>query len=246
MSLANLKTDASIANEVDSVGSSFGPIESGLYNHTIKMAYLGASAGGAQKVTVHLAEANGKEIRQDFWVTSGTAKGGKNYYEDKDGNRKYLPGFEMANSLCLLAVGDELSVVAEAAEPKLVKLWNSAEKKEIATEVPVLVALLGKPIVSGVIRQIVDKNVQNDAGVYVPSGESRTENEVDKFFRDGSRLTTAEIRAGETEAKFADTWAARWTGVDRNKASKGAVPAATGGAAATTGKPTSSMFKKTA
>jgi hypothetical protein len=240
MSLANLKTDASIANEVDSVGSGFGPVESGLYNHTIKMAYLGVSAGGANKVTVHLADDSGKEIRQEFWVTSGTAKGGKNYYEDKDGNRKYLPGFEMANSLCLLTVGDELFTVAEAAEPKLIKLWNSTAKAEVPTEVPVLVTLLGKKIVSGVIRQIVDKNVKNDAGEYVPSGETRMENEVDKFFRDGTRLTTAEIRAGLTEATFADTWAKKWTGVDRNKASKDAKPAAANSA----GKPSGSIFKK--
>ena len=219
--LANLTSDASIDGEKDSVGGNGGPAESGLYTHTIAMAYLNKSAGGAMGLVLSLKDQNNKEVRQTLWMSSGTAKGGKNYYE-KDGVKNYLPGFNLANSLCLLTIGKEVS--AMDTETKVVNVYSYDAKAEVPTKVEVLMELLGQEIVTGLIKQNVDKTKKNDqTGVYEATGETRDENEIDKFFRASDRMTVAEIRAKSEEAVFANTWDAKWTGKTRERA-KGAQP----------------------
>lgn len=246
---ANLTSDASIANEKDSVGGGSKVLESGLYPCTIAMAHATTSQGGAMGLVLTLKTDDGQELRQTLWMTSGTAKGCKNYYE-KDGQKNYLPGYLLANSVCLLAAGKEIPQMD--TETKVINLYSAEAKSEVPTKVEVLMDLLGKEILVGVIKQNVDKTKKNDAtGLYEPTGETREENEVDKFFRARDRMTTAEIRAQAPTAAFADTWASKWTGVTKEKA-KGAAAAGTAGvpklaggvaaAAAAAKKPTTSLF----
>jgi hypothetical protein len=222
--LDSLKTDNNIANESDVLGGG-GAVESGVYDATIKVAYIGKSTGGAMSLNLEL-NMGGRDVRQQLWVTSGDAKGNKNYYE-RDGKRNYLPGFNIANALSLLTVGKEISQLD--TEDKVLKLWSYDAKAEVPTTVPVLTDLTGQEIRVGMIKQTVDKNVKNDAGAYVPSGETREENEIDKLFRSKDGLTVAEIRAETTSADFMDAWAKKWTGVTKNKA-KGATGGSTAGA----------------
>lgn len=241
--LKNLTTDDDIANERDSVGSS-GPLESGLYASEITLAYATKSQGGATGLVLHAKTDTGRELRQTLWMTSGTAKGGTNFYIDKEGQKQYLPGFNLVNSLALLTCGKGIAELD--TETKVVNAYSKEVKAEVPTKVEMVVDLLGKPILIGVIKQVVDKNVKNDAGAYVPSGETREENEIDKFFRARDRMTTTEIRAQAAEASFVDTWEAKWTGKDRNKA-KGAsgatgVAGAPKGGAAASKKPAQSLF----
>jgi hypothetical protein len=236
--LANLATTADIEDEKDSVGGGSRIVESGLYETTIAMAYLQKSKGGALGLFLTL-KAGDKEIKQTLWMTSGDAKGNRNYYEDKNGDKKYLPGFNTANSLCLLTVGKEIS--AMDPEQKVVSLYSPEAKAEVPTKVDVLVELLGKDVLAGVLKQTVDKTVKNDAGTYVPTGETRDENEIDKFFRASDRKTTAEIRA-QADASFADTWEKKWTGVTRDRASKNITSGAKAGAPVAAKKPTTSLF----
>ena len=248
--LTNLTTDETITNEKDSVGSG-GPIDSGLYPFAIKLAYLTKSAGGAIGMVVNLMNEAGRELRQTLWMTSGTAKGCKNYYE-KDGQKHYLPGFNIANSIALLTVGKEISALD--TETKVVNVYSAEAKADVPTKVEVPVELLGKDILVGVIKQVVDKTAKNDAGVYIPTGETREENEIDKIFRARDRMTVAEIRAQATESEFANTWEAKWTGKTKERAKGaagtpgapvmgGAAKAANGAAgAAATKKPAQSLF----
>lgn len=241
--LASLATDASIAEEKDSVGSG-GPLDSGLYKATIALAYVTKSQGGAMGLVLNMKTEAGREIRQTLWMTSGTAKGCKNYYE-KDGEKNYLPGFNHANSLALLTCGKEIG--AMDTETKVVNVYSADAKSEVPTKVDMLMDLLGKEIIVGLIRQTVDKTKKNDAGVYEPTGETRDENEIDKLFRAKDRMTTAEIRAQAETAVFADTWDAKFTGTVKMKA-KGAsgtagAPKAAGAAGAPAAKkPTTSLF----
>ena len=216
--LSALATDDSINTEKDSVGSSFGPIDSGLYNMTVSLAYLKTANSGALALSLELKSDAGQIVRQDLWMTSGTAKGGKNYYE-KDGEKFYLPGFITANSLALLTLGKEIGQLE--TETKVINLYSSEAKAEVPTKVDMFTDLLGMDIIAGIIRQTVDKNVKDGAGNYVPSGETRDENEIDKFFRTRDRKTTAEVRAQAESAVFIDTWNEKWAGKVRNKA-KGA------------------------
>lgn len=239
--LSGLTTDTSIADEKDSVGGGYAPLDSGLYPATISLAYVSKSSGGAIGLNLVLTTEAGKDIRQTLWMTSGTAKGCKNYYEDKAGDKQYLPGFLHANALALLTVGKEIGQLD--TEKKVINLYSAEAKAEVPTPVDMLTDLLGQEILVGLIKQVVDKNVKTDAG-YVPSGETREENEIDKFFRASDRKTTAEIRAQASEAVFVETWAKKWNGEVKNKATKNAgtagapTPAAAGG----TAKPTTSLF----
>lgn len=239
--LKNLTTDTSISNETDSVGSS-GPLDSGLYTAKVAMAYINTAASGALGLVVHLKTEAGREVRQTLWMTSGTAKGCKNYYE-KDGEKHYLPGFLHANSLSLLTVGKEISDLE--TETKVVKLYSSEAKAEVPTKVEMLMDLIDQDIIVGVIRQTVDKTKKDDNGVYQPTGETRDENDIDKLFRAKDSMTTAEIRAQAEEASFIHTWETKWAGKVKNKAKGVAAGSGTAGApkaAAGTKKPTTSLF----
>lgn len=243
--LANLASDSTIADEKDSIGGS-GPLDSGLYGCTVAMAHITKAASGAMGLVLTLKTADGKDLRQTMWMTSGTAKGGKNYYE-KDGEKHYLPGFIHANALCLLTVGKEISQME--TETKVINLYSPEAKAEVPTKVEVLMDLLNQEIIVGVIKQTVDKTKKNEAtGQYEATGETREENEIDKFFRASDRKTTAEIRAQAEEAVFINSWEQKWAGKvkDRAKGAAAGLPGVPklGGApaAAATKKPTTSLF----
>ena len=240
--LASLTADSSIATDKDSLGGN-AALDSGLYLFTVNMAYINKAASGALGLVLHLKTDDNREVRQTLWMTSGTAKGCKNFYE-KDGEKHFLPGFTHANNLCLLTVGKEVS--AMEPETKVIKLYSSEAKAEVPTKAEVLTELLGKQIVVGLLKQKVDKTAKNAEGVYMPTGETREENEIDKLFRAADRMTAAEIRAQAAEAAFAFTWETKFAGTvrDRSKGvTAGAMPGipmmANAGAAK---KPTTSLF----
>ena len=239
--LKNLTSDASIATEKDSVGST-GLLESGLYKSTITLAYVTKSDGGAIGLVLHAKTESGKEIRQTLWMTSGTAKGCKNYYE-KEGEKHYLPGFLSANSVARLTIGKEISELD--TETKVVSAYNKEAKADVPTKVEMLVDLLGQEIVIGLIKQTVDKTQKNETtGLYVPTGETRDENEIDKMFRARDNMTVAEVTAQAEEAAFYATWDAKWTGKTKTKA-KGAAAGGTAGmpkAAGASAAPKKSLF----
>ena len=245
--LANLKTQDDIATAKDSVGGGGGPVESGLYNSVVSLAYLTTSSGGAIGLVLHLKTDGGRDLRQTLYMTSGTAKGVKNYYEDKQGQKLYLPGFTLANSLAQLTTGMEIGDLE--TETKVVNVYSYEAKAEVPTKVEVFTDMLNKEILVGVIKQTVDKNQKGDDGKYYPTGETREENEIDKFFHAESRKTVAEFQAKAEEAVFVNTWDQKWTGKVRDKTSKDAKGGTgtagaprTAGASAAGGKPKTSLF----
>ena len=239
--LQNLKSDASIATEKDSVGTG-GVLESGAYKAKIALAYLTKSGGGAIGLVLSAKTEQGRDIRSTLWMTSGTAKGCLNYFTDKNGEKQYLPGFNLANSLALLTVGKEISELD--TEQKVVKVYNAEAKADVPTKVDMLVELLDQEILIGLIKQVVDKTKKNETtGEYEPTGETREENEIDKFFRARDRMTTAEIRGQAEEASFIDVWTAKWEGHTKDKA-KGAAAGGTAGAPKKAGAPAAGASKK--
>jgi hypothetical protein len=95
------------------------------------------------------------------------------------------------------------------------------------------------------MKQTVDKTAKSPSGEYVPTGETKEENEIDKLFQASTRRTTAEIRAGAETGVFIDSWKAKWEGKVKNKAKGGDGSGAKAGApkpAAASTKPTSSLF----
>ncbi len=245
--LKALKTDVKVADEKDSIGGGSHIFESGLVPFEVTMAYIKKSDGGALGLFLTMNSDDGHEMRTTFYMTSGDDKGNKNYYTNPKDNLNYpLPGFSQANSLAMLTTGKEISDLD--TEEKLIKLYNFEAKAEVPTKVAAVMELIGTKIVAGVIKQTVDKTKKNDAtGKYESTGETRDENEIDKFFcakDEYLNMTTAEIKAKAEKAEFFQTWSDKHTGVTKVKA-KGVAANGTAGAPATsttTAKPSKSLF----
>ena len=206
----NLGTDG-LEQARDSLGGG-GAIDSDSYTGTIKLAFAGASSGGARFLAVHI-DLNGREYRETLYVTN---KQGQNFYE-KGGKKIPLPGFTVANDLALLAIGYPLS--AQTIEEKVVSLYNFEERKEIPTKVQAVTSLMGKEITVGVLKSIIDKTKKNEqTGAYDPTGETREENNIDKVFHAESKKTVSEFTSGAESAEFHDKWVEKNKGQVRNKA----------------------------
>lgn len=241
--LSSLKTDDSIQQEQDRLGGGSFVLESGVYNCTINHAYLQESKGGAIGLVLSLNTEDGREIRQNLWMTSGAVKGRLNYYVNQKGDKQYLPGFLLADSLALLSAGKSIAECEE--ETKMVKSWNPEVKAEVPTQVQMLMDLVGKEITVGLHKVKSYKQVQLSDGTYGDSDEERETNEIDKFFRTRDGKTTAEIRAGSEEAKFINDWKSKWEGVTKDltmKKTGGAIKSPVKVQPATNTRPTASLF----
>jgi hypothetical protein len=219
-------------------------MESGLYDFKIKAAYLIKSQHGATGVVLDLEGPNGSRFSPTTYVTN---RKGETTYADKQDKTKvhHLPGFNQMNAVSLLALGKPLSELEP--ENKVVNIYSYEHKKDVPTEVEMLVELIDLPITMGIMKIVEDKN-KNVAGPgetpnYQPTGEVRTVNEIDKVFRTEDGLTVPEVLAEETEAKFKDDWSKKNTGRVYNKAKHAGAGASTGTPAAAA-KPTSLFAAK--
>lgn len=195
--------------EKDVLGGGYSTPESDVYDATVKVAYVTTSAGGAVAVNVTLTLDDGTEVREALWVKSGNAKGNVNYYSNSKGEKKYLPGFMTANTLCELAAGKELSAID--IQEKVLNIYSSEAGKEVPTKVPVLMDLLNKPVKVGLVKVIENKNEKDSMGNYTPTAETREFAEIAKiFYADG--FTKAERQAGEETPAFVTKWAEKWKG----------------------------------
>ena len=239
MAFGNLTEDSSITAESDTLGQSkYGVVESGVYSDLkISMAYSMVSKGGAMGIVLRfVSDLDGREINQTLWVTSGTAKGAKNYYETKKGEKRYLPGYEVFSAISKLSAGvspDQLTT-----EEKTVSLYSYDEKKDVPTQVDVIMPLLNKTVTLGIFKVIEDKSINvNGPGEtpnYQPTGETREINEIKKVFDNDSGMTVTEIAGGAVEADFLPIWREKFTGKTVDK-STGAAANSTGAGAASTG-----------
>ena len=205
-------------SSIERVGGGFA-WESGVFDAKVKMVYLNQAKSEAISANIVLENSEGKELKESFWIKSGKSKGNKSYYTNQKDKKDYpLPGYAVANSLCIAATGDSLAKCIATAEKKTVKVWNTEAKKELPTERPVLMTLINKVIKVAVHQIKEDKTSKNDAGVYVPTGEERTVNEC-KFFGNAEGKTTEEILSGEPAEMFTK-WAEKNTGKVIDKTTK--------------------------
>lgn len=221
--LAGLADTADVKDDGDFLGG-FTPFETDIYDFTVKLAYLDVAKSGAKCMNVVLTAVDGRELRQQLWLTSGTAKGCLPYYTNKKTLEKhFLPGFIAAKHLALLTTGKEVHQLA--LETRHIKLYSYEAKAEVPTEVNMCVEMIGKPVTAGVTKNIVDVN--SDSGtvdaagkkIYIPSGKTRVENEAEKLFRTRDRMTVTEITAKATEAVFAGKWLGKNKGQTKDKTS---------------------------
>lgn len=216
--MSNLKTKDNIATDEDRIGGGGALLDTNCYAGTIKHAYISVADSGAMAINLQV-EVEGQTHNQTEYMTSGEAKGCKNTYTDQAGKEKYLPGFIFANSLSLLGTGNEIAELEP--EEKVIKLYNYEEKKELPTKVQMLMDLVGIDVKFLMEKQVVDKQVKNDAGKYVNSGETREQNKIVKFVRPRDNMTVTEIQEEAEEALHVETWLEKFAGEVINRA-KGA------------------------
>lgn len=233
--LKNLGKDKDVQQDTDVLG---GAKPSGIYKCVIEAAYLGVSQGGAHSLTIVAKDEKGSPVRETLWITN---KEGNEFYE-YNGEKRFLPGFNIANAIALLTVGYELSELDDP-ETATLKIYDFDEQKEVPTEVECLKQLHGEEIWFGILKEIQDKTAKNaSTGNYEPTGETREVNVIDKVFRAESGLTVAEARLGEDKGDFINKWTAKWEGKERNRA-KGKGGAGKAGSPVQS-KPKSSLFNK--
>lgn len=206
----NIEKPADIQQETDFVG---GPslLDTDVYEWDIQYAYGTVAQSGAQGLVVVFKNKDGYEYRETFYLTSGIAKGGKNYWVDRNGDKHFLPGFNQAEAIAQLTTGK--SITELPAEEKTIALYNYEAKAEVPTKVNMLMDLVGKKIAGGLQKQLINRTVQHpETKRYLNTSETREVNVMDKFFRVTDGLTVAEIRAGATEPKFLATWKDKFKG----------------------------------
>lgn len=207
----NLSTDG-LEQSNDRLGG-FSPVETNIFIGEIKALYAGSSAGGATSVTLLATLDNGREYRETVYVTN---KNGENYFLNKQDKLKKvpLPGFTTIDDICLITTGQPLS--AQTAEDKVINVYDFDAKKEIPKSVPMIMAAVGQKVALGIVKQIVNKN-EKSGEEYVPTAETREENVIEKVFHPELKLTVAEARNGQSEAKFWDAWLGKNLGETRDK-----------------------------
>lgn len=202
--------------ETDYIPSS-GPLDSGIYESIITMAYQGVSKNGAAFIALTL-ESDGRTHSEKIYVTSGDAKGNKSTYTDKKGKEQPLPGYLLGSSFANLAGNKSLQDLT--TEEKIVNIYDYEQKKEVPTKVPVFVDLLDAPIIVGLVKTIEDKTELNDSGAYVATGETKEQTQINKVFRASDKKTVAEALVQDSEANYIQNWEKRYTGTLKDRSTK--------------------------
>lgn len=197
-------TGEKIETDSDRLGGSF-VWDGGAYLVTILSAYAGKSKGGAGSMNLEVQGPDGRTFKFTEWVTSGDAKGNKPYYE-KDGKKSYLPGFNNMNAIAMFTCKKELNALA--FETKIVKIRDFVQKKEVPTEVPMAVELIGKQFILGLEKHEVNKTtkVGNDYLPVSKPGEptvpdTKFENQVGKIFFVDNKCTISEMREAKQKGE---------------------------------------------
>jgi len=255
----NTATDI-IEDDSDRVrGDGFKPIPSQICDCTIKHAYLDLASSGAIGVRVALVAPDGTVINDLQWITSGTKKGCRPYFFERDretgkltDKKRPLPGFSMINDLVSVVTGYPIfkkgtEKINVKTEKRTIKVYNYDKKAEVPTEVEMLVDLLGKQVGVAIMSCIRDREAKDAAtGKYVPTGKIVKKNEVEKYLHAKDHFTLIELKGKVPEPVFKKTWLEKWEGKIDDTSTAGAnagvsgTPVASGEQA-----PQSSIFAKT-
>lgn len=200
----------------DKVGGEFSVLESGIYSGTVKAAYV-LPGDGAMGINLILDLA-GREYRETIYITT---KNHENFFiNKKTGNKVPLPGFTLINDLCCLALKKPLAQIE--TEEKIFKIYDKDAKAELPKSVQTITELTGKDIVVGILHTKEDKTQKNAEGKYVPTGEFRDVNRIDKFFDAETKCTVNELSANKTEPEFLNKWIEKNAGKVRDRTQKNA------------------------
>ena len=194
--------------------------DTGVYDFIVKRAYGGQSDSGAYFIDVSLETEDGKKMNVREYITSGSSKGTRPFYIDKQGNQRPLPGYAKMNALDVILTGNDKQF--PMTETKTIMLWNKEAEKEIPTEAQVLTGWMGKPITALVRKVKVFKQAKNASGKYVDTDETREYAEVVHFVDAITGQTRSEKLAGKdakVKAQFEERYNSDYV-LDKTKSKK--------------------------
>jgi len=227
MSLMNSIQQSNIQTKEEDVLGGSRTVPSNVYTAGVKMAYLDKAASGALCVVFDFALlVNGKERNHKETIYISNKEGSFTYKDKKDQSDQPLPGFVMVDTICKTITGK--SITQLTTETKTIKVYDFDQKAEVPKEKEVLMELLRGKLELGILEITVDKTTKDQTGAYVPTGETRDQNELSKVFNSDG-MTLLEKDSGATESKFKNAWIAQYAEKKVNKAKGAASGARAGG-----------------
>lgn len=208
-----MKTDKKIKQQ-KGLSVQRSTLDSGVYEFEVKSAYLDSADSGAVSLTLDVVEVESKrKFKFPLWIQSGDAKGNKNFYVDREGDKVYLPGFVVASHLCEIYLGKDLS----DCETEEIMVKKRVDGKDTQVEVEAITELHGEVVKIAVQRKITNKSEKVD-GNYVDTNEPREENELAAVVNSAG-FTMAELEADEQpdEPEELNAWLEHWEGKDNNR-----------------------------
>lgn len=195
-------------------------LDTGIYEATIKMIFAGQAKSGARNVTIQLKTTDGKDYSETVYLSN---KEGKNTYE-KDGKESYLPGYLLVNNLAIMTTGKPLEELVGDVETRTVKLYDYDLKKEVATDVPAVIPMIGQKVLVAIQEEEYEKQKLNTTtNKYEGTGEFAVKNQLVKAYNPETRQTAVEMR-DDKPATQVDAWLATYGGKIK-EAKKSATPA---------------------
>jgi hypothetical protein len=207
----HLKKDDNVKADGDVIYSGLFPTN--VYPFTIETAWVGETDSEAAFMDLSLISDDGRTLSQRVFFQSGKEKGHSITYfvKDKQGKptdeKRYLPGFTIANDIHEHITGKELAEMV--TENAIVNCWDAVAKRELPQEKPTLPQLHGKRIKLGIQEQLVCKQKKNSEGKYEDTSESRKQNEAVKVFNADNNKTSDEVTSGK-DATFMEKWTAQY------------------------------------
>ena len=230
--MTNLNIFDNDLEEIDVSGATGGGsylMESGIYALRIQHAYIETNANtGSINFVVTAENTDGVTITDRFCVFSGRTKSNE-YVDKRDGTSKKLPSYLLAKSLGIVVLNKILG--PDDYEDKVINVRDWSTGKDVPKTVPMATELVGKFVKAAVIKEIRDKNSLNQqTGRYEPTGETREENHIVRFYNADTGMAASEMKAHQSDpsvqAKAMETWAEKNTGKTIDKATrKAAAPA---------------------
>lgn len=191
----NVKTEG--LEEEKDVIRGYRPLDSDVYEGTIKSAWIDEREAGSKAVVLSV-DIEGKEYRESLWFVS---KKGVNYFEIND-KKVPLKGYTIADDICFVTT--EKGLTEQKIENKILEVYDPEKKETTKQSKPTLVQLTGKHVYLAIDKNLESKNVL-EGKVWVPTSETIYQNAIDKVMHHPSKKTVNEAKAGKNAA-FMQKW----------------------------------------
>ena len=167
----------------------------------------------------HKSPKGAKYVHIEYTTRTGVTQSENIYYSNKDGETTFrnkstgklqtMPGWNRITALIEVATDKPSDQVI--TDKKYVGIYNADAKKEVETEVDVLVELTGKEVVLGILHVEANKTKAVKTGdpgdpvKYVPTAEKREYNEI-SVIADTRGRTKSERDKGFKTGEFIQQW----------------------------------------